>query len=115
MKQPLRHFFALFISVEQLSIYRAVADLCEEFGQTLSDSKKTNVVTEPSESTVAPNDLFDIQRFPTNKQGKQGDLLFNHKKECRIFSNEEQLIKLRTDAGFVKNSCTCTILYDEGR
>ena len=59
------------------------------------------MVMEPSESMLAPTDLFDIQRFPTNKQ-EQGNLLFNHKERAHSLSDEEQLIKLSRDAGFVK-------------
>ena len=45
--------FHTIISVNQRSIFGAVADLCDEFGQTLIDSERTHVVMEPSESMVA--------------------------------------------------------------
>ena len=54
MKQLLRPFLRTIIPVNQLSIYGAVADVCEEFGQTLIDPEKTYAVMEPSESMVAP-------------------------------------------------------------
>ena len=87
--------FRTIISVNQISIYGAVADLCEEFGQTLIDSEKTYVVMEPF-------DLLDIQKqLPTDEE-QQDDILLNHKESVQNLSNEEQLIKLSTDAGFVK-------------
>ena len=57
---------------------------------------------EQSESVVATDDLQNIQRpLPTNDQEK-GDQLFYHNERVRNLSDEEQLIKLCTDAGFVK-------------
>ena len=57
---------------------------------------------EQSELVVASVDLPNTQRpLPTNDQEK-GDLLFNHKERAQHLSDEEQLIKLCTDAGFVK-------------
>ena len=38
------------------------------------------MVIEPSESMVEPTDLFDIQRFPTDKQ-ERSDLLVNRKRK----------------------------------
>ena len=55
--------FRTIISVNQLSIFRAVADLCEEPGHPLIDSEQTYIVLEQSESMVAPIDLFDIKKI----------------------------------------------------
>ena len=63
MKRPLRQIFALLFSVSQLSIFGAVADLCEEPGHPLIDSEQTYIVMEQSESMVAPIDLFDIKKI----------------------------------------------------
>ena len=99
------------IFVNQLSIHGALADLCEEFPQTLPVPDKTYFVMERSESLVAPTDLFDIQKFPTHVQ-EQGDLLFHHRESVQNLSDEEQLIKLSTNVGFVKTvSCSWTILH----
>ena len=97
----------------QLSIYGTVADLCEEFGTALMDFVKTYMVMGPPESMAEPTDLFDNQRFPTNKQ-ERSDLSIDHRERVQNLSDEEQLIKSSTDEGFCQNSCSWTILYDEG-
>ena len=57
---------------------------------------------ESSESMVAPTDVLDIQRqLPTDVQA-QYELLFNHEDRVQNLSDEQQLIKMCTDAGFVK-------------
>ena len=51
---------------------------------------------------VKSADLLNIQRpLPINEQAL-GDLLHSHKERVQNLSKEEQLIKLCTDAGFVK-------------
>ena len=57
---------------------------------------------EQSESTVGSADLLNIQRPLQNNEQAQGNLLHNHKERVQNLSNEEQLTKLCTDAGFVK-------------
>ena len=47
-------------------------------------------------------DFVNIQRPPPTNEQAQGDLLYYHKESVQNHSNEEQLIKLCTDAGFVK-------------
>ena len=51
---------------------------------------------------VASADLLNIQRPLPNNEPEQGNLLFNHKERVQNFSNEEQSIKLCTDASFDK-------------
>ena len=57
---------------------------------------------ERSESMMAPTDLLKIERaLPTDEQ-ERIDRKFNHKERVQNLLDEEQLIKLCTDAGFVK-------------
>ena len=80
--------YRTFVSVHQLSIYGAVAGLCEEIGNPLISSEKTYSVMKQSESKVNSADLLDIQRpLRTDKQ-TQGDLLSNHKERVQNLSNE---------------------------
>ena len=91
----IEEMFRTIISVIQLSIYGAVADLYEEFG-------KTHAAMESSESMVAPTDVLDIQRQLSTDEQAQGELLFSHEDRVQNLSDEEQLIKMCSDAGFVK-------------
>ena len=93
--------FRTAISANQLSIHGAVADLCEEFPQTLAGPDKTYVVEEQSELMVAPTDLYGNQKFPANEL-ERGDPVQGHQQRVQNLSDEAQLIKLSTDAGFVK-------------
>ena len=65
------------------------------------DPNKTNVVEEQSEVVVAPTDLYDIQKFPTSEL-QRGDPVHSYQQRVQNPSDEAQLIKLSTDAGFVK-------------
>ena len=101
MKRPLRRFFRTIISANQLSIYGAVADLCEEFPQTWVGPDKTDIVEEQSELMAAPTDLYDIQKFQTSELERR-DPVLSHQQRVQNPSDEAQLIKLSTDVGFVK-------------
>ena len=88
----------------QFSIHGAVADLCEEFGDSLFCSERSYTIEkQKTESMVKSADLLNIQKrpLPTNEQAL-GDLLHSHKERVQNLSKEEQLIKLCTDGGFVK-------------
>ena len=76
--------FRNIIPENQLSIYEAVAGLCEELSQTSVGPDNTCVVKEQSEMMVAPTDLYDIQRFPTSEL-ERGDLVTVTNKEWKIF------------------------------
>ena len=89
------------VSVNQLSIYGAVADMWEEFVTPLTDTRKTYAVMEQSESTVTSADLLNLQRPLLTNEQSQGDLLQNHKEWVNNFPNDEQLIKLCADAWFI--------------
>ena len=94
--------FRAVVSANQLSIYGAVADLCEEFGNSLFCAEKSFSSEKQTESMVKSADLLNIQRLlPTNEQA-QGDLLSYHKERVQNLSKEKQLIKMCTDAGFIK-------------
>ena len=94
--------FRTVVSANQLSVYGAVADLCEEFVTPLSNTGKTCAVMEQSESIVTSADLLNIQRPLLTNEHAQGELLPNHKERVENLPDDEQLIKLCTDAGFMK-------------
>ena len=100
MQRPSRQFFRTDVPANRLSIYGAVADLCKKF-QTRVGLDKTHIVEEQSESMVAATDLYDLQNSPANEL-KRRDPVHNYRQRMQNLSDEAQLIKLSTDAGFVK-------------
>ena len=94
--------FRTIVSATQLSINGAVADLCEEFGDSLCCAERSYAIEKQTESMVKSADLLNIRRpSPTNEQAL-GDLLHGHQERVQNLSKEEQLTQLCTDAGFVK-------------
>ena len=78
----------------------------------MTSTEKTYAVMERSESESA--DLLNIQRAPPTNEQAQDDLLYNHKERAKNLTDEEQLIKLSTDANFVKTVVPRKIFYDKG-
>ena len=70
--------FRIIVSVNQLSIRGAVADLCEEFIPPLASIGRL-VAMEKSESLVPSADLLKTQRPLLTSEQTRGDLLQNHK------------------------------------
>ena len=85
--------FRTIISVNQLSHYRAVAEMCEEY-ETFHDRKETPVVGVPSViKTDVPLDSDDRARK---------DLLLQHNGErIEKLSQQDRLSKFCMDAGFL--------------
>ena len=105
--------FRAIVSANQLSIYGAVAGLCDEFGIQVG-LDNTYIVEDQSEPMVAPSDLYDLYKPPANDPERRNPF-HNNQQRVQNLSDEAQLIKLSTDAGFVKTiDCSWTILYDDG-
>ena len=90
----------LLASANQPSIYGTVADLCEEF-ETRVGPDKTHTVEDQPESIVAPTDLYDLHKPPANDPERRNPV-HNYQQRAHNLSDEAQLIKLSTHAGFVK-------------
>ena len=58
---PLKHSFALLFSVNQLSIYGAVEDLCDEYASTMLRSGNVLEITKQTESLLESADLWNVQ------------------------------------------------------
>ena len=97
----LSFYFAFIVSVNQLSIRGAVADRCEEFIPSLANTRRP-MAMEKSDSLVPPVDLLKTQRRLVTKEQARGDLLQNNKERVENLPNDEQLINLCTDEGFIK-------------
>ena len=91
--------FRTIISVTQLSIYGAVSDLCEEYSSCQTRTGRL-VVAEQSDPVFAPADLMT----PTSSIEilAQENLLQRQKERVEKLPKSDQLIKICTDAGFLK-------------
>ena len=94
--------FRTFVPVDQLSINGAVADLCEEFTLPLANTRKPCLAMDKSESLVLFAYLLNIQSPLLTNEQAQGNLLQHHKESVENLPDDEQLIKLCTDVGFIK-------------
>ena len=93
--------FRTIISVNQLSIYGAVSDLCEEYSICQTSTGRL-VVAEQSDPFFAPADLLIMTPTSSIEIPAQENLLQKHKERVEKLSQPDQLIKICTDAGFLK-------------
>ena len=89
------------ISVNQLSIDGAVSDVCEEYG-TCQTSTGRPVVAEQSDIFFAPADSLIMTPTSSIEIPAQEILLQKHKERVENLPQPDQLIKMCTDAGFLK-------------
>ena len=79
------------ISVNQLSIYGTVADMCDELACSISDcAARTGepVAQDNPETTVIPTELMTTNKSPRSDENVQGNLLHNYEqKKKQIFQN----------------------------
>ena len=93
--------FRTIISVNQLSIYRAVSDLCEEYSNCQTRTGRL-VVAEQSDPLFVPADLLIMTPTTSFEILAQENLLQKHKERVEKLPQPDQLIKVCTDAGFRK-------------
>ena len=94
-------FFRTIISVNQISIYGAVSDLCEEYSICQTSTGRL-VVAEQSDPFFAPADLLIMTPTSSVEIPAQENLLQKHKERVENLSQPGQLIKVCIDAGFLK-------------
>ena len=83
------------ISVNQLSIYGAVADLCNELDPDYAES-------EICESLVIPTEIANTNTTSQSAQSAQGNLLQDYFQKFAELPEDQKLSKLRKDAGVLK-------------
>ena len=99
--ETIETFLRTIISVNQLSIYGAVSDVCEEYS-ICQTSIVRPVLAEQSDPLFAPANLwittlgFSIEIFA------QENLLQKYRERVEMFSQQDRLIKICIDAGFLK-------------
>ena len=90
------------ISVNQLSIDGAVPDLCEEYSCCRTRTGRRLVLAEQSDPLFAPANLLVTTPTPSIEILAQENLLQKHKERVENLPQPDQLIKICTDAGFLK-------------
>ena len=93
--------FRTIISVNQLSIYGAVSDLCEEYSNCRTRTGRL-VVAEQTDPHFAPADLLILTPTPSIETPAQEHLLQMHKERVEKLPQPDRLIQFCTDAGFLK-------------
>ena len=97
----LKLFFHTIISVNQLSIYGAVSDVCEEYS---SCQTVRPVVAEQSDPHFAPADLLVTTPTPSIEILAQENLLQKHKERMERLPQPDRLIKICTGCRIPENS-----------
>ena len=88
------------ISVNQLSIYGAVSDLCEEYKACHVRTGRL-VLAGQSDPLFVPASLLTKTPTPSTNDPAQEDLLQKYKERVERLSQQNRLIRICTDAGFL--------------
>ena len=87
------------ISVNQLSIFGAVADLCKE----LDPDSRMQTGGEICKSLVMPTEIPNANAISQSSTSlAQGDLLQDYERKFAELLDDQKLSKLCSDAGFLK-------------
>ena len=105
--------FRAIISVNQLSIYGAVSNLCEECS-ICHTSTGGFVVTRQSDPLFEPARLLMTIPTPSTEVFAQENVLQKYQERVERLSQQDGLIKLCTDAGFLTKVEVGTVLHDKG-
>ena len=93
------------ISVNQVSIFGAVADMCDELACRISGcSERTGefVTQDNAETTVIPTELSTTNKSPQTDDNVQGNLLHDCEQQFAILPDHLQLIKVRSNVDITK-------------
>ena len=97
----IENVFRTIISVNQLSIYGAVSDLCEEYSTCQTNTVRP-VLAEQSDPVLAPANLLIMTPRPSIEIPAQEILLQKYKERVERLPQPDRLIKNCIDAGFLK-------------
>ena len=103
------HIFFLLISSESTE----QSQMCEEY--SICQTRTGRVSEEQSDPLLAPADLLIVTPTSSVKILAQENLLQKHKERVERLPQQDRLIKICTDVGFLKNSWSRTVLRDKAR
>ena len=100
IRDTIETVFRTIISVDQLSIYGAVSDLCDEY-RTCHTRTGRVVLAGQSDPLFEPPSLLMTTPTPSTKVPVQEDSLQKYKERVERVSQQNRVIKMCTDAGFL--------------
>ena len=99
---PSKWFIRTIISVNQLSIFGTVAEMCEEVAWEISicsEGTGRPVAPNDSETMVMPTELSTTDPTPPTDERVQGDLLLDYEQKFANLPVHLKLTKLCSNAG----------------
>ena len=99
--ETMQTVFRTVISVNQLRIYRAVSDLCEECKSSHVKTGRPVLVRQSDPLFVSTSSLMKTPT-PSTDDPAQEDQLQKNKERVDRLSQQDRVIKICTDAGFLK-------------
>ena len=93
--------FRTIISVNQLSIYGAVSDVCEEY-VPVKQERERPVLAGQSDALFEPAKLLIMAPRPSIEIPAQENLLQKYKERVERLPQQDRVLKICTDAGFLK-------------
>ena len=109
--QQLKHFFRIIISVNQLSIYGAVAAFCEEFENHQDGSGEPEILM--GQSIV----LGEIKaEIPLQNENSLNHQIFwqQYMERIESLSPESKVSRFCMEAGFIRVVEVGTVFHDQG-
>ena len=103
--------FSTIIFVNQLSLWGAVPEMCEEC-ESCPDRTGRPVVERQSNSLFVPN-LMKTNMPLTDDPAQEVDLLQRYRERIEKLSQQDKLSKFCMDARFLDNSWGRTVLHDK--
>ena len=100
MVKRLKLFFRTIISVNQLSIYGAVSDLCDEYKICQARTVR-NVLAEQSDPLFESASLLMTTSKLSTEVPAQEDLLQKYQERVERLLQQNRVIKFCPDAGFL--------------
>ena len=98
--ETIETIFGIIISVNQLSLHGAVAEMCEEY-ETLHDRTGHPVVRRQSSSSFVPNVIKTEMPFDCDDRARKDLLLQRYGERIEKLSQQDNLSKFCMDAGFL--------------
>ena len=103
--------FHTVVSVDQLSIYGAVSDLCDECKSCHVRTGRLVLVGQ-SDPLFVPTSVMKTPT-PLTDDHAQEDLLQKYQERVDKLSQQDRVIKFCIDAGFSDNGCCRTVFHDK--
>ena len=104
--------FRTITSVNQLSLYGAVAEICEEY-ESFHDRTVKPVVGGQSSSSFVPSVIKTNVPLNSDDLAHKELLLQRYRERIEKLSQQDRLSKFRMDAGFLNVVEIVTVFHDE--